>query len=356
MNLETGPVRVLIVDDSSLVRTALTKQLNACDGIEVVGAAPDPFAARDMIHRVSPDALVLDIEMPRMDGLTFLRKLMRFAPLPTVICSSLTPKGCDLALACLDAGAVEVFCKPGAAYAIGDLSADLARVLRSVRHVRLDRRKPPAEPARIQSSHALMDSTRKVVALGTSTGGTEALRVVLGSLPPTSPGIVVVQHMPAQFTKSLAERLDSLSAVEVREASEGDTVVNGRVLLAPGGRHVELRRDGARYYVTLSDAPKVCQHRPSADVLFRSFAEYGGSNAMGAIMTGMGNDGAEALGLIRAEGGFTIAQDEKTCVVFGMPKEAIRMDSVDEIRPLDEIAQRIVDFGASKHRARKKAG
>ena len=350
MQNSTGPVRVLIVDDSSLVRTALKKELDAFEGIEVVGAAPDPFAARDMIHRLSPEALVLDIEMPRMDGYTFLRKIMRFAPIPTIICSSLTPKGCDLALACLEAGAVEVFCKPGAAYSIGDLSGDLARTILNARSIRLKKRttQQPAASKLVVHSEALLDSTRKIVALGTSTGGTEALRIVLGALPPTAPGILVVQHMPAQFTKSFAERLNSLCQMEVKHAQDGDTVVNGRVLLAPGNKHMRLRRDGARYLVELGDDDKDCQHRPSAEVLFESVARYGGSNAMAGIMTGMGSDGAVALGKVKDAGGYTLAQDENSCIVFGMPKEAIRLGNAQDVLPLNEIAQAIVDFASGK--------
>lgn len=343
------PVRVLIVDDSALVRATLTRELGSQEGIKIVGAAPDPFVARDLIAKLSPHVLILDIEMPRMDGLTFLQKIMKFAPIPTIVVSSLTKKGCTMAMACMESGAVGVFCKPGESYSIGDLSADLGHAIRGTRGIRLHRiLKPSAAAAKHLSGDALLETTRKVVAIGTSTGGTEALKSVLSVLPGNCPGIVVVQHMPPLFTKTFAERLDSLSKLHVKEAKDGDVVTTGEVLLAPGDFQMSLRRDGARYRVKVKSGPKVCRHRPSVEVLFDSVARFAGPNSMGVIMTGMGDDGATGLGTMRQAGAYTVAQDEKTCVVFGMPREAIERGGADEVLPLDGIPQRIVDFAAGK--------
>ena len=348
-----NPVRVMIVDDSALVRATLTRELSAYPDIEVVGSAPDPFVARDMMAEVAPQAIILDIEMPRMDGLTFLQKIMKYAPVPTIIVSSLTKKGCAMAMACMEAGAIQVFCKPGESYSVGDLSRELAHALRNVHKVQIRRIvQPTKKAAKLLSGTALLDTTLKVVAIGTSTGGTEALKDVLSTLPANSPGIVVVQHMPALFTRSFAERLDSLCALNVKEAEDRDYVVSGSVLIAPGNRQMKLARDGARYMVRIGDGPKVCRHKPSVEVLFESTAKYAGSNAMGVIMTGMGDDGATALGSMRKAGAFTVAQDEKTCVVFGMPHEAIERGSVDEVLPLGGIAQRILDFAAGRTKRR----
>jgi two-component system, chemotaxis family, protein-glutamate methylesterase/glutaminase len=346
---QPAPVRVLIVDDSALVRATLTRELGAQTGILVVGAAPDPFVARDMIGKLSPDVLILDIEMPRMDGLTFLRKIMKFAPIPTIIVSSLTKKGCAMAMACMESGAVGVYSKPGEAYSIGDLSQDLGNAVRGARGVKLRRIvKPAGNTPQHLSGDALLETTHKVVAIGTSTGGTEALKSVLGVLPANCPGIVIVQHMPPLFTKAFAERLNGLSRLRVKEAEDGDFVTVGQALIAPGDHQMNLRREGARYRVRIDRGPKVCRHRPSAEVLFESVARYAGSNSMGVIMTGMGDDGATGLGSMRKAGAFTIAQDEKSCVVFGMPREAIERGSADEVVSLDGIPRRIVDYASGK--------
>jgi two-component system chemotaxis response regulator CheB len=347
---------VLIIDDSSIVRTALKRELDRQPGIRVVGTAPDPFIARDRILDLHPDVITLDIEMPRMDGMTFLRKIMKYHPVPTIIVSSLTPKGCDMAIACLEAGAIDVLCKPSEAYSVGDLGTQLAAVIREAGKVRLDHR-PAATTASAPppaSSKALIDTTHKVIALGSSTGGTEALRSVLTAMPRNCPGIVMTQHMPPGFTTSFAERLDSLCTIQVREAVSGDRVLPGVALLAPGEKHLHLARDGARYIVRISEGPRVCRHRPSVEVLFDSVAEYAGANAMGVIMTGMGRDGAEGLKHMREAGAVTVAQDEASCVVFGMPKEAIACGGVDHVEPLNRIPERILQFAAGK--LKKKPG
>lgn len=342
-------VRVLIVDDSSIVRQVLTRELSRVRGIEVVGTAPDPYVARDKIVALKPDVLTLDIEMPRMDGLSFLKRIMKYHPMPVIIVSSLTARGTETAMACLEAGAIDVVCKPDASYSVGDLANGLGTLILGASRVKL--RQPAvvsAKPIPAPFSAALIETTNKVVAIGASTGGTEALRVVLTALPKQSPGILITQHMPAGFTKSLAERLDNLCETEVREAENGDWVVPGLALIAPGNRHMKLARDGARYIVNITDGPRVLRHRPSVEVLFESTARYAASNAMGIIMTGMGNDGARGLLTMRRSGAFTVAQDEASCIVFGMPKEAIALDAVDVISPLDAIGMQIMKFAAQR--------
>lgn len=342
-------VRVLIVDDSSIVRQTLRKQLSRQPGIEVVGTAPNPYIARDKILNLHPDVITLDIEMPRMDGLTFLRKLMKFHPLPTIIVSSLTPKGCETAIACLEAGAVEVVCKPGPAYSIGDMAEYLGEVIRGAANARLKKPAAVEEPNRRRlSGDAMIATTHKVIALGSSTGGTDALKSVLSALPRQTPGILMAQHMPPGFTTSFAKRLDGLSQIEVREAVDGDRVVPGLALLAPGDRHMQLARDGACYVVKVGRGPRVCRHRPSVEVLFESTARYAGRNAMGVIMTGMGGDGAGGLKSMREAGALTLAQDEASCVVFGMPQEAIRLEAAGIISPLTEIPTQIAKFARGK--------
>lgn len=338
-----GPIRVLIVDDSATVRNILSAELARVPGIEVAGTAPDPYVARDKIVMLKPDVVTLDIEMPRMDGLTFLRKLMRHYPLPVIIVSSLTTKGGEVALEALQAGAVEVICKPGAAYSVGDLSVELADKIKAaarvnVRHL-LDK-KAAALP--VPTRLTMTRTTNKVVAIGASTGGTEALAAILAALPASAPGIAIVQHMPEFFTRSFAERLNDLCAIEVREAKDGDIVGPGRALLAPGNQHILLRRSGAVYQVQVKSGPLVNRHRPSVEVLFKSTARYAGRNAVGVILTGMGADGADGLKEMHDAGAATIAQDEHSCVVFGMPKEAIARGGVDHIVPLDRIAQKIL--------------
>jgi len=340
--METN-IRVLVVDDSAIVRKVLSDELSRERGIEVVGTAPDPYVARDKIVRLKPDVVTLDIEMPRMDGLTFLKKLMKYYPLPVIIVSSLTKKGGALAMEALSLGALEVICKPSASYSVGDMGVQLADKIRAVSNVNLRARVESAEtanntPSVRVGSKALSETTNKILAIGASTGGTEAIKTVLLGMPPNAPGIIVVQHMPAKFTTSFAERLDTLCAIRVREAQDGDSVVNGQALIAPGNFHMLLRRSGARYYVQVKDGPMVHHQRPSVDVLFKSVADYAGSNAVGVILTGMGADGADGLLKMRQAGARTVAQDERTCVVFGMPKEAIKREAAEEVVGLPDIS------------------
>ncbi len=335
-------VRVLVVDDSALVRQILSRELDASDGIRVVGAAADPYSARDLIVELAPDVLTLDLEMPRMDGLTFLRKLMHYRPMPVIVVSSLTPAGSELALQALDAGAVDVMGKPGPAYSVGDMSAQLAERVRAAATARVGSKLAPvALPAR---RPALTTTTDKVVALGASIGGTVALQQVLSAMPSNAPGIVVAQHMPEHFTAAFARRLQDGCAIDVCEARNGDRVMNGRALIAPGNHHLVLRRDGATYHVEVRSGPVVSGHRPSIDVLMKSVARYAGKNAVGVLMTGMGHDGAAGLKALRDAGGSTIAQDESTSVVFGMAREAIRLGAVETVLPLDQIAARILEL------------
>lgn len=338
-------IRVLVVDDSAVVRKVFSEELGREPDIEIVGTAPDPYVARDKIVSLKPDVVTLDIEMPRMDGITFLRKLMKYFPLPVIIVSSLTEAGGSLAMEAMDIGAVDVICKPGTAYSVGDMSVQLAEKIRGAARVNVSARQRVAVSTRGTApmpSLALAKSTNKIIAIGSSTGGTEALKAVLPLLPPTSPGVLVVQHMPAHFTTKFAERLNELCQIRVKEAEDGDSVVPGTCLLAPGNFHMVMRRSGARYYVNVKTGPLVCHQRPAADVLFNSVAAYGGSNAIGVILTGMGKDGAIGMLKMKQAGAQTIAQDEKSCVVFGMPKEAIEMGGVDHVVPLHEITNTIL--------------
>jgi len=338
-------IRVLVVDDSAVVRKVFKEELSREKDIQVVGTAPDPYVARDKIVSLKPDVITLDIEMPRMDGLTFLRKLMRHYPMPVIIVSSLTKKGGKLAMEALSIGALEVISKPSSAYSVGDMSIQLIDKIRAVARINVNSRKE--SPAHKQgamkwSSKSLAETTNKVIAIGASTGGTEALKVVLTQMPPNSPGIVVVQHMPANFTTSFAERLNDLSAITVKEAQDGDSLVNGVALIAPGNYHMLLKRSGARRYVQVKTGPLVQQRRRAADVLLRSVAETAGSNAAGAILTGMGAVGAAGLLKMREAGARTVAQDEKSCIVFGMPKEAIKLGAVDKVVPLNSIGKTVL--------------
>ena len=338
-------IRVLVVDDSAVVRKVFSEELGREGDIEVVGTAPDPYVARDKIVQLKPDVVTLDIEMPRMDGITFLRKLMRYFPLPVIIVSSLTEAGGELAMEAMEIGAVEVICKPGEAYSVGDMSQQLAEKIRAAARVDVRRRQATARPTAPRPAArtlALAKTTNKIIAIGSSTGGTEALKEVLPLLPPSSPGVLVVQHMPPHFTTKFAERLNELCQIRVKEAEDGDSVVPGTCLLAPGNFHMVLRRSGARYFVNVKTGPLVCHQRPAADVLFNSVAAYAGKNAVGAILTGMGRDGADGMLKMKEAGAKTIAQDEKSCVVFGMPKEAIAAGGVDEVVPLNRIAERIL--------------
>ncbi len=347
-------IRVLIVDDSASVRQTLKQVLETDSGIEVLGTAGDPYAAADRIRAEVPDVILLDIEMPRMDGLTFLEKLMSQHPIPVVICSSLTEKGSATALAAVEKGAVEIITKPKlgtreffleSCIRICDAVRSAARCGPRVRRTApalVPRPKYDADAVLPKASHAMIQTTEKVVVLGASTGGTEAVREFLEFLPADSPGIVIVQHMPEKFTASFASRLDTLCAVTVKEAADGDTVIRGQALIAPGNRHTLLKRSGARYYVEVRDGPLVNRHRPSVDVLFRSAARYAGPNAVGVIMTGMGDDGAKGMREMKDAGAFNVAQDEATSVVFGMPAEAIRAGGVDRTLPLGLIATEVL--------------
>ncbi|MFG0327035.1 MAG: chemotaxis response regulator protein-glutamate methylesterase [Phycisphaerales bacterium JB037] len=347
-------IGVLIIDDSSVVRRVLSEELAKHPEIEVLGAAPDPFVARTMIERLNPDVLTLDIEMPRMDGLTFLQRVMQHHPIPAIIVSSVTPSGCDTTIACLESGAIGVVCKPGAAYTVAEVVHEIVPLVLGASRVRLTRRDPARKPAArsARPAPAAITTTNKIIALGTSTGGTEALARVLPTLPRATPGIVIVQHMPKGFTTAFAARLNTLSEIEVREAHDGDPVLPGVALLAPGDRHMKLVRDGARYIVRVFDGPRVSRHRPSVDVLFESVAAFAGANAMGVIMTGMGNDGARGLRAMRDAGAVTLAQDEASSVVWGMPGEAVKLDAAQVVRPLEAIPGAIADFAAGSLRAK----
>ncbi|MEH0019639.1 MAG: chemotaxis response regulator protein-glutamate methylesterase [Desulfobacter sp.] len=334
-------INVLIVDDSAVVRKVLSKELSAQKRINVVGTAPDPYVARGKIVRLKPDVVTLDIEMPRMDGITFLKKLMQYYPLPVIVLSSLTEKGSKLAMDAFAAGAVDVISKPGSAYSVGEMSNDLARKIRDVANARVKPIVPPPEACALSAvnSRALSATTNKIIAIGASTGGTEAIRRVLTQFPENAPGTLVVQHMPVQFTASFAKRLDSLCRIRVKEAQDGDSVLNGQALIAPGNLHMLLRRSGARYYVRVKDGPMVHHQRPAVDVLFSSVARYAGANALGVILTGMGADGAEGIRAMKAAGSFNIAQDEASSVVYGMPKEAFKTGGIDQVLDIDRIAE-----------------
>ncbi len=348
-------IQVLIVDDSAVVRQVLTKELNKAPDIHVVGSAVDPYVARDKIVQLKPDVITLDMEMPRMDGLTFLRKLMRHHPLPVIVVSSLTPEGSETALAALEAGAVEVVSKPGGSFSVGELGGALIEKIRAAARVRVGSQVPRASSRTVSASsvsalarQALSQTTHKILAIGASTGGTEAIREVLTSLPVSTPGTVIVQHMPPHFTTAFAERLNSLCAMEVREAKGGEVVVPGLALIAPGDFHMVLKRSGARYFTELTKTARVHHQRPAADVLFKSVAKQAGKNAVGVILTGMGADGAEGLLAMRNAGAHTLAQDEKSCVVFGMPKEAIKLNAAEQVVPLSRMPGKILDALAAK--------
>lgn len=371
------PIQVLIVDDSALVRQVITEVLSNEKDIVVMGAAADPLYAMEKMKLQWPDVIVLDIEMPRMDGITFLKQLMKDRPTPVVICSSLTREGADVTIKALEAGALGIITKPslGVRNFLQDSSADLVQAIRAASMARLSRLKPSApipvkkEPVSPNSPHrhsdaagsyvtekmnspklsadamldapspgAIIQTTERIITIGISTGGTQALEVLLPALPRTCPGLAIVQHMPEKFTQSFAQRLDSISQIEVKEAVNGDRILPGRALIAPGGKHMMVKRNGAHYIVEVADGPLVSRHRPSVDVLFRSAAKFAGRNATGVIMTGMGDDGARGLKEMRDCGAHTIAQDEASCVVFGMPKEAIRLAAAEQVLALEQIA------------------
>jgi two-component system chemotaxis response regulator CheB len=336
-------VRVLIVDDSALVRKILTEQLSACQDIQVVGAASDPYIARDKIAQLKPDVVTLDIEMPRMDGLTFLAKLMKFYPLPVIIISSLTPQNSENALRALQLGAVEVISKPGSQYSVMEDASRLIRAIRTAAQARpMRQNEKPAEVANMPAiDNPRLSTTHKVLAIGASTGGTVAIETVLRELPVHCAGTVIVQHMPEFFTAAFAKRLDSVCRLEVREAKDNDSVIPGVALVAPGNKHMVLQTSGANYLVKIKEGPLVHYQRPSVDVLFQSVARSAGMNAMGVLLTGMGSDGAKGLLSMRQSGAYTVAQDEKSSVVFGMPKEAINLGAACEVTPLSQIAHSI---------------
>lgn len=343
------PIKVLIVDDSALVRQVLRGELSRDPAIKVVGAAPDPFAARDMVVKLRPDVLTLDLEMPRMDGLMFLRKLMRYYPLPVVIVSSLTPKGSEMALEAMRLGAVDVICKPGSSYSVSDLSVELIDKVKGAAHARLRKPSAVATTGSVLRT-SLRTTTNQVVAIGASTGGTVAIEQLLMQMPPDAPGIVIVQHMPEHFTRSFAERLNERCTIQVQEAIGGESVIPGVAFIAPGNSHMLLRRSGARYHVEVKPGPLVCRHRPSVDVLFKSVSKSAGANAVGIILTGMGRDGASGLKLMHDAGAYTIAQDEATSVVYGMPREAVEQGAVDQSVPLQRIPAVMLDHIGGKQR------
>lgn len=343
---DLSKIKVLIVDDSAIVRKIFTNELSRQPDIEVIGSAPDPFVARDKIVNLKPDVVTLDVEMPRMDGITFLRKLMKYHPLPVIIVSSLTPNGSRMALEALEIGAVEVIAKPGGPYTAEDVSRRLIDNIRvaSVIDVKKRQREGTNRDVRTVVTGALSETTDKIITIGASTGGTEAIKMVLSKLPPQTPGVVVVQHMPPGFTTSFAERLNKCCHIEVKEAEDGDSILMGRALIAPGNHHMLIRRTGARYRVNIKQGPLIHHQRPSVDVLFTTVAQYGGANAVGVILTGMGCDGAQGLLKMKEAGAKTIAQDKESCVVFGMPKEAIEAGAVDCVLPIEKIPQKIIDM------------
>ncbi len=338
-------IKILVVDDSAIVRKILTDAISAEDDLEVVGTAPDPFIARDKILALRPDVLTLDIEMPRMDGLTFLEKLMQHHPMPVIVISSLAQASCRATLDALRIGAVEVLAKPGGPYSVGDLTADLAAKIRAAAAARV--RPPQSAPqlaAQVERIHEDARTPDMVIAIGASTGGTEAIQEVLMRMPASSPGVIITQHIPPVFSRAFADRLNQICAVEVREACDGDAVRPGLALVAPGNFHMLLRRTAGGYRVQIKDGPRVCYQRPSVDVMFSSVADAAGAGSIGVLLTGMGSDGAQGLLRMKSAGARTIAQDEATSVVFGMPREAIRLGAADRVLPLSAIRSAIVGY------------
>jgi two-component system, chemotaxis family, protein-glutamate methylesterase/glutaminase len=344
------PISVLVIDDSALIRKLLTEIINAQPGLKVVGAAQDPIVAREMIRSLNPDVITLDVEMPRMDGLEFLERLMRLRPMPVLMISTLTERGSEVTLRALELGAVDFITKPKLDVASGmaEYAEQIGEKLRAAAHARIKRRNAPDVRPRLSADavlpalHNRIVSTEKLVIVGASTGGTEAIRELLTRMPPDCPGILVTQHMPEAFTKSFADRLNTLCRIEVREAQDGERVLPGHAYIAPGHSHLLVKRSGSNYLTELSDAPPVNRHRPSVDVLFRSAANFAGRNAVGVILTGMGKDGAAGMLEMKAAGAYNFAQDEASCVLFGMPREAIACGAVDEVAPLQAIAGRLL--------------
>ncbi len=366
-------LKVLVVDDSAVVRQALSEIINASGDLEVIATAADPLIAAGKIAKQKPDVITLDVEMPRMDGLTFLQKIMSQHPIPVVICSSLTEKGADATLKAMQYGAVEIINKPksGARQFFEESKIVICDAIRAAAVARIRKLSDATRAVEPKlSADAILprpkagmtlETTQKIVVLGASTGGTEAIRSFLTALPYDAPGIVIVQHMPEHFTAAFARRLNESCRVTVKEAEDNDSVIQGRVVIAPGNRHVLLKRSGARYFVSLMDGPLVSRHRPSVDVLFRSTARYAGANAVGVIMTGMGDDGARGMLEMKQAGAINIAQSEESCVVFGMPNEAIKHGAVDHVLPLEKIADKVLrlvrdDTVQPDHAGRKSAG
>lgn len=354
--------RVLIVDDSAVIRQVLSGIVESDPGLEVMGAVADPIFALRRMENEWPDVIISDVEMPRMDGISFLRKLMAERPTPVVVCSSLTDQGAKTTLQAIDAGAIEVIAKPkiGGKQGLVECTQLILDAVKSAAHARLKKasRKPQLSPVRksqpklsadvmldYRSEGAMKETTQRIVAIGTSTGGTQALQEILTALPRGVEGMIIVQHMPEKFTAAFAERLNGMCQIEIKEAQNGDRVLPSRALIAPGGKHMLLKRDGAQYRVEVKDGPLVSRHRPSVDVLFRSVARYAGHNAMGVIMTGMGDDGAAGLLEMHQAGAKTLAQDEDSCVVYGMPKEAVKRGGVDQSVSLYALAEKIATFG-----------
>ena len=357
--MQREKIKVLIVDDSALIRQLLSEILGSDRQIEVVGTAQDPYQAREKIKALHPDVLTLDVEMPRMDGLTFLRNLMRLHPMPVVMISSLTEKGADVTLEALELGAVDFVSKPkiDVAHTLADYSADIIAKVKAAARARvrpcagstaLNRPLAPKLTADAvlsrRSKPITIKTTDKIIAIGASTGGTEAIKVLLAELPADTPGIVISQHIPEAFSAPFARRMDGISAMTVCEAADGQQILPGHVYIAPGSHHLLVERSGARYLCRLSDGPPVNRHRPSVDVMFRSVAQNVGPNAVGVLLTGMGDDGARGLKEMHEAGAPTIAQDEKTSVVWGMPGEAVKLGCVDAVLPLEKIGRRLLDL------------
>lgn len=350
-------IKVLIVDDSALVRKLLTEELSRYRDIEVVGGAIDPYVARDKIVRLKPDVITLDIEMPRMDGLSFLSKLMKFYPMPVVVLSSLTPRNSQNAIRALELGAVEVICKPGSSLSTtDDISQRLVEAIRTASRAKIARAalSENVDSERSQGYKIQLKTTHKVIAIGASTGGTIAIEKLLCGMPLNVPGILIVQHMPEYFTASFAERLNTLCKIEVREAKDGDAAAPGVALIAPGGHHMLLERSGAFYQVRIKGGPMVHHQKPSVDVLFHSVAKNAGANAIGVLLTGMGSDGADGLLSMKENKAYTIAQDEATSVVYGMPGEAVKLGAACDVLPLDEIPNSIIKRLSGEERKKEK--
>lgn len=349
-------IKVLIVDDSALLRQVLSAIINSDPNMEVIATASDPYAAANKLAQEVPDVITLDVEMPKMDGITFLKKIMTQKPIPVVICSSLTERGSDTALKALEYGAVDIITKPklGQKQYFEESKVHICDIIKAAAMAKVHKIRPVSEVEvtpklsadvilQKSNSTSMIKTTETVVVVGASTGGTEALRIFLEKFPLDSPGILIVQHMPENFTKAFAKRLDGSCKISVKEAEDGDTVLRGRALIAPGNMHMLLKRSGAKYFVELKGGPLVSRHRPSVDVLFRSTARYAGRNAIGVILTGMGDDGAKGMLEMKEVGAFNIAQNEETCVVFGMPNEAIKLGAVESVTPLNLITDTVLN-------------